>query len=121
MGDVYVRLRRLPLEATLKGERWSIGISPLNKSGKKVELSAYCRSPYRAYRLWSGQASMVDEVVQRGFRVAAGTPERGLVTELRRAGLAELALEPRPAMGLEEWGALLKQTTKETEPCARST
>lgn len=80
----------LPWRVRLRGEWWCVAIGILNKSGKRVALNAYMEQGDRTYTLWKGMDSQVRGLYQGGFIVKGGTPERGLVTELRRAGRLKL-------------------------------
>jgi hypothetical protein len=94
MPDVRVHLlRRVPFTVTLRGEPWEIAYTYYNKSGKYASLIARCEFDGRTVQLISRNVTeYVWEDVRRGFHVASGTPARGLVTALRRAGVAELSV-----------------------------
>jgi hypothetical protein len=90
-----ILLEPLPWRLKIKGEEWSASIWPMNKSGKQVALVFQCSAPGgRSYTLWRSRDVMVRDLYVTGFRVKAGTPERGIVTELRRRGLVELRERP---------------------------
>jgi len=92
MPDVRVHLlRRVPFTVLLNGELWELTHTYYNKSGKYASLVARCEVDGRTVELMSRNLTeYVWEDVARGFRVMSGTPARGLVTALRRAGVARL-------------------------------
>lgn len=95
--DVIVRFPKPPpREVTLKGERWTIAIIAMIKSGKKVALIATCANDHREHTLCTGRPGTIGETMAKGFLVRSGTPQRGLVTALRQAGIVTLAANVLP-------------------------
>jgi hypothetical protein len=93
MATAYVILQRtIPFQCFLDGCRWEVSASTGMKSGY---MTIWARSHNRLYILWSGRDDEMEGAVKCGFPIASGIPERGLVTAMRRAGIAELLLEPR--------------------------
>jgi hypothetical protein len=105
MADVIAHfVKPLPWRVVLKGEPWRIAVCPQNKSGKRVAICAWVdqRSVDKSYTLWSGHVGELYGKLVDGIPIASATPQRGLVTELRRAGLMHLRPAPkRPVSGLE--------------------
>lgn len=95
MPTAYVILQRtIPFQCFLDGCRWEVSSSTGSKSGyMTIWARAY---PQRLYVLWAGRDDEMENAVKCGFPIASGTPERGLVTAMRRAGIAELHAEPLP-------------------------
>ena len=93
MPNVIVRFpQNPPRRVRLKGEWWSLSIVPTRpKSYKHWALIASCEVDRREHVVCSGTGTVeaVREKMEKGFQVAGGTPLRGLVTELRRAGIVE--------------------------------
>ena len=99
MADVYVIFRRrLPISARLNAQNWEISIHTGMKSGYLTIVAAPQHGMGKFYILTSGKTHEVEEDLQRGFRVEGGTPQRGFVTALRRAGLAILVSERLPPL-----------------------
>lgn len=91
MSNVIVTfLREPPRPVLLKGEAWVVTVIPMNKSGKQVALVATCQKDYREYTLCTGRSGSIRDTMAKGFLVPSGTPQRGIVTELRRAGIVKL-------------------------------
>jgi hypothetical protein len=95
MPTAYVILQRtIPFQCFIEGSRWEVSSSTGCKSGyMTIWARAY---PNRLYVLWAGRDDEFDQAITCGFPIASGTPERGLMTAMRRAGIVELLAEPRP-------------------------
>lgn len=96
MADVIAHfLKPLPWRVQLKGEWWRVEVCQQNKSGKQVAITAWADDASgRSYHLWASHKGMLYGALVDGIHVKGGTPQRGLVTELRRAGL--MLLKPVP-------------------------
>lgn len=94
MPDAYLIFTKpLPFAVSLNGRSWAISAAPGMKSGTvailAVETSGSVQNR-KWYTFTAGRDRDVENDLRRGIRVRSGTPERGLATALRRAGLAEL-------------------------------
>ncbi len=96
MADAFVIFRqRLPFTVRLSGRNWEVSYGTGAKSGYTT-VYALCRNPHKLYTLWAGRDSELAEELERGISVASGTPERGLITALRRAGAVIVLPERLP-------------------------
>lgn len=87
VADAFVIFRqRLPFSVRLNGRTWEVSYATGAKSGYTT-IYALCRSPHKLYTLWAGRDAEISSALERGIPVASGTPERGLVTAMRRAGV----------------------------------
>jgi hypothetical protein len=97
MADVFVILQeKLPFSAVLRREKWEISYGGATKNRYAV-IYARAYVSGKLYNLWIGPRTEMADALDRGFLVHGGTPERGLVTALRREGKAILATEQLPA------------------------
>jgi hypothetical protein len=83
----------LPARALLKGEWWVLEYITEGKNGKIGTLLATCDTDQRQYILTTGRESVALHQALNGFTVKRGTPEHGLVSALRRAGLVRIEAE----------------------------
>jgi len=99
MGDVYVVFQRnIPFSVLLEtGTTWEVSLQRGMKSG----LLAVVAAPQfrkagegRYYILASGRQRDVERMIRCGILVSTGTPERGLVSSMRRAGAVTLTTTP---------------------------
>lgn len=96
MSDAFVIFRkRIPFEVRLdNGQSWEVSMQTGMKSGYAAVVAAPRFKKYgegRFYILTSGKDREVADDLTRGFVVRTGTPERGLVSAMRRAGVVILA------------------------------
>lgn len=96
--SVHVKLTRpVPFRVALsngrKREIWEVGINFGGKNHSKECLYAECmRGEYRCYLLVDyGRRGRAESAASSGFFVVRGSPMHGLVTAMRRAGVAELS------------------------------
>lgn len=103
MGDAYFIFRkRIPFEVCLDdGQRWEITIQTGMKSGYSAVVAAprfKKQGQGKFYILTSGKDRQVETDLTSGILVRTGTPERGLVSALRRAGVLIVLSTPLPPM-----------------------
>lgn len=98
MSDVYVVFRaQLPFTTRLNGTNWEVSAQRGTKTGYIAVIAASHNRAGKFYVLTSGKIRDVDDDLKRGFLVRGGTPERGLVTALRRTGHVILFRERLPS------------------------
>lgn len=94
MTDVIVRFPKPPpRQVRLRGEVWTLSIIPTRpKSTKHWALLASCATDHREHVVCTaaGSPDALRNKLAEGFLVRGGTSLRGMVTELRRAGLVAL-------------------------------
>lgn len=86
--------KRIPFEVSLdNGQRWEVSIQTGMKSGYAAIVAAPRYKQQGAgkfYILTSGKERDIESDLVSGIRVRTGTPERGLVSAMRRAGVVIL-------------------------------
>lgn len=91
----------MPFEVRLdNGQSWQVSMQTGMKSGYTAVVAAPRFKKYggKFYILTSGKDREVADDLAHGIRVRAGTPERGLVSAMRRAGVVILLPERLPPM-----------------------
>ncbi len=97
MADAYFIFRkRFPFSLRLNGKPWQVSLQTGMKSGMIAVVAAPQHGPGKFYILTSGKEAAVQQDLLRGILVSSGTPERGLVTALRRAGAVIVMSERLP-------------------------
>lgn len=98
MPDAYVIFRkRLPFSVRLNGTNWQVSLQTGMKSGMLAVVAApQGGGGGKFYILTAGKEYQVEQDLRNGIKVRTGTPERGLVTALRRAGAVILMAERLP-------------------------